>query len=139
MASRVLRTLDMVAYPFEHGQAIRERSFRFACRIVTFCDQLVRAGGIARLMAAQLLDSGTALYAMLEEARAAESRRDFISKCSIGLKEIREAHGRLRIHEACRIGPLEEVTALRTEANALVSIVTRIVGNTRNSSPGSQR
>jgi len=26
---------------------------------------------------------------MLEEARAAESKRDFISKCSIGLKPIR--------------------------------------------------
>ena len=80
-----------VTYPFEHGQDIRERAFKFACRVVTFCDQLVKTGGIARLMAAQLLDSGTALYAMLEEARAAESRRDFISKCSIGLKEIREA------------------------------------------------
>ena len=50
-----------VTYPFEHGQDIRERSFRFACRIVTFCDQLVKTGGIGRLMAAQLLDSGTAL------------------------------------------------------------------------------
>ncbi len=71
---------------------------------------------------------------MLEEARAAKSRRDFISQCSIGLKNIREAHGRLRIHETCKIGPLEEATALRTEADALVSIVTRIVGNTRSNS-----
>lgn len=119
---------------FRTGQDIRDRSFRFACRIVSFCEQLYQVGGVARLMAPQLLSSGTALYAMLEEARAAESRKDFISKCSIGLKEIREAHGRLRIHEACKIGPAAEATELRTEANALVSIVTRIVGNTRTNS-----
>jgi four helix bundle protein len=82
-------------------------------------------------MAPQLLNCGTALFPMLEEARAAESKRDFISKCSIGLKEIRETHGRLRLHEACNVGALTEATALRTEANELVSIVTTIVGNTR--------
>ena len=82
-------------------------------------------------MAPQLLNSGTALYPMLEEARAAESRRDFISKCNIGLKETREAHGRLRIHEACEIGPVGEARELRTEANELVSVMTTIVGNTR--------
>jgi four helix bundle protein len=81
-------------------------------------------------MAPQLLDCGTALFPMLEEARAAESKRDFISKCSIGLKEIRETHGRLRLHEACSIGPVDEATKLRIEANELVSIVTTR-GNTR--------
>ena len=113
------------------GQDIRDRAFRFACRIVAFCKGLYQAGGVARLMAPQLLNCGTSLYAMLEEARAAESRKDFISKCTIGLKEIREAHGRLRIHEACKVGPTDEATALRVEANELVSIVTAIVGNTR--------
>ena len=74
------------------------------------------------MMAPQLLDCGTALFPMLEEARAAESKRDFISKCSIGLKEIRETHGRLRLHEACNVGPVDEATKLRIEANELVSI-----------------
>jgi len=82
-------------------------------------------------MAPQLLNCGTALFPMLEEARAAESKRDFISKCSIGLKEIRETHGRLRIHEACSVGPVNEAMALRVEANELVAIVTTIVSNTR--------
>ena len=68
---------------------------------------------------------------MLEEARAAESKRDFVSKCCIGLKELRETQGRLRIHVACKIGSLDEANALREEANALVSIVWTIVRNTR--------
>jgi len=98
---------------------------------VKFCARLYELGGIARAMAPQLLDAGTALYPMLEEARAAESRRDFISKCAIGLKEVREAYGRLRIHEACEIGPVETARALRIEADEIVSIVTAITGNTR--------
>jgi len=60
-----------------------------------------------------------------------ESKRDFISKCSIGLKEGREAHVRLRVMEACRIGPAAEASALRAEANELISIVGAIIRNTR--------
>ena len=116
---------------FRTGQDIRDRAFRFACRIVKFCETLYQIGGVARLMAPQLLSCGTSLYGMLEEARAAESRKDFISKCTIGLKEIREAHGRLRLHEACKVGPINEAMDLRIEANALVSIMTAIVGNAR--------
>ena len=117
--------------PVRAGENIRERAFRFGCRVIAFAKALYTEGGIARTMAAQLLRSGTALYPMLEEAGAAESTRDFISKCNIGLKEVREAHGRLRFHEACGIGPAAEARALRIEADELISIVTVIVRNTR--------
>jgi four helix bundle protein len=68
---------------------------------------------------------------MIEEARAAESRRDFISKCSIALKETREAHVRLRVCERCTIGPPRQAVRLRIEANELVAILTAILRNTR--------
>jgi four helix bundle protein len=113
------------------GQNIRERSFEFACRVVSFCEKLWEGGGVGRVMAPQLVSCSTSMAAMLEEARAAESRRDFVSKCSISLKEVREAHLRLRICGRCRIGPSEEVRSLVDEANALVSIVSAIVRNTR--------
>lgn len=68
---------------------------------------------------------------MLEEARGAESRRDFISKCSIGLKEARESLSRLNVCLKTQIGPPDEATALADEANELVSILTAIVCNAR--------
>ena len=68
---------------------------------------------------------------MLEEARAAESRRDFISKCAVALKECREAHVRLRICRDSLLGPESEVGALCQEANELVAIITAIIRNTR--------
>src|SRR5438874_12506373 len=83
------------------------------------------------MMVPQLVNCSTSPAGMLEEARAAESRRDFISKCSIGLKELRESWTRLRVMEACRIGPSDTARDLVREANELVSIVTAIVRNTR--------
>ena len=116
---------------FEGGQDIRDRAFEFGCQIVRFCQKLYDLGGIARMMVPQLLNCGTSPSGMLEEARAGESKRDFISKCCIALKELREAHNRLRIHVACQIGPTNEAVALRGEANELISIVWTIVRNTR--------
>jgi four helix bundle protein len=113
------------------GQNIRERAFEFACRVVRFCERLYEGGGVGRVMAPQLVNCSTSVAGMLEEARAAESRRDFVSKCSISLKEVREAHLRLRVCCQCEIGPPEEARSLVDEANALVSIVSAIVRNTR--------
>jgi len=79
----------------------------------------------------QLLASSTSVAAMLEEARAAESRRDFISNCSIALKECRESHVRLRIREECEIGPASEVPRLRSECHELLSIISAIIRNAK--------
>jgi four helix bundle protein len=123
-------TLD--AHPtYQGGRDIRERTFEFACRVVNFCEQLYEGGGVGRVMVPQLVNCSTSTAAMLEEARAAESRRDFVSKCSVSLKEAREAHLRLRICERCRTGPLDESRVLVQEADALVSIIGTIVRNTR--------
>jgi len=82
----------------------------------------------------QLVNCSTSLAGMLEEARAAESKRDFISKCCIGLKECREARTRLRVCHACQLGPRREAEALVQEAQELTLIVGAIVRNTRRNS-----
>ena len=95
---------DVTAPPYEsYGQDIRDRTFEFACDIVLFCDALFHQGGIARILAPQLVRCGTSIGANLEEARDGESRPDFISKCSIALKEARETTFRLRVAERCRL------------------------------------
>ena len=116
---------------FEDGQDIRDRTFAFACRVVMVCQQLYALGGVGRILAPQLVDCSTSLAAMLEEARGAESTRDFISKCSIGLKEANESHVRLRILDACKIGPGAEVKSLCIEGGELGSIVGAIIRNTK--------
>ena len=114
---------------FDHGEDVRERSFRFACRVAMFCKQLYARGGVCRVVVPQLVNCATSYAGMLEEARAAESDRDFVSKCSIGLKEIRESHVRLRICERCGFGPADEANTLTQEASELVAITTAILRN----------
>jgi len=75
----------------EGRRDIEERTFAFALSI-SLCQQLERKPGAGRLLARQLLRSGTSVGANVEEAQAGQSRADFISKYSIALKEIREAH-----------------------------------------------
>jgi len=118
---------------FENGQDIRDRSFEYACRVVGFCQQLDETGGVGRLMVPQLLACSLSFATMLEEARAAESDADFISKCCISLKECRESWTRMRVCGRRKIGPQQEVRELVQEGHELISIVTAIVNNKRKS------
>ena len=59
------------------------------------------------------------------------SRRDFISKCSIGLKEARESHVRLRVCYRCSLGPRDQAKRLIDEAPQIAAIIGAIVRNTR--------
>jgi four helix bundle protein len=116
---------------FEDGQDIRDRAFEFACAVVRFCEALEEERRVGRLMVPQLLSCSLSIATMLEEARAAESDRDFISKCAIALKECRESWTRLRVCRKSNLGPAEMVRQLVQEANELIAIVTTIIKNKR--------
>ena len=118
---------------YENGQDIRDRSFDYACRVVGLCEQLDAGGQVGRLMVPQLLNCTLSFATMLEEARAAESDADFISKCCIGLKECRESWTRLRVCSRRRIGPAEEAHLLVQEGSELIAIVATIINNKRKS------
>ena len=114
---------------YENGQDIRDRTFLFACRVVTFCQGLYENGGVCRLSVGQLIACSSATSTMLEEAKAAESEADFISKCCISLKECRESWTRLRMCEKCRLGNPHDAKALVQESHELVAIITTIIRN----------
>jgi four helix bundle protein len=82
-------------------------------------------------MVPQLLDCSLSFATMLEEARGAESDRDFISKCCIGLKECRESWTRLRVCERRKKGPPVLAKRLVQEGNELISIVGTIITKKR--------
>ena len=109
---------------YRHGQDIRDRTARFAQRVVALCQRLQKNGEVARVLTKQLVSCSTSVAANLEEASAGESRRDFFSKCAIALKESREAWSRLRLLRDTGIGDPGEVEALVHEANELVAILT---------------
>ena len=121
----------MTAPPSQsYGQDIRDRAFEFACDIVSYCDDLLTKGGAGRVLAPQLVRCTTSIGSNLEEARAGESRPDFISKCSIALKEARESLFRLRVADRCQLGSDGKAAMLAKEAE-IAAIIGAIVRNAR--------
>jgi four helix bundle protein len=110
---------------------IRDRTFQFACAIVRFCGSMSAVPGAPRHVGHQLLRAGTSIGANLEEAKAAYSRREFISKSSIALKEARETLYWLRVIDTCALVPREQLEPILDEANQLVAILTVTVRTAR--------
>lgn len=84
---------------------IAERTFEFARRIIKLCQTLDQVPGVSRILANQLLRSGTSVGANVEEGLGGQSRADFVSKYSIACKEARETHYWLRLLAASEILP----------------------------------
>ena len=110
---------------------IYERSFLFACAIVRFHRELAGRNETLRVLGGQLLRAGTGVGSNLEEAKAASSRRDFVAKSAISLRECRESAYWLRVIAACGLASPDVVAPLQQEANELVAILTTIVKRSR--------
>jgi four helix bundle protein len=67
----------------------------------------------------------------VEEAQAAQSTADFVSKCSIALKEAREAIYWLRLLEASGQCTTDELRPLAQEADELSRIIGTIIVKTK--------
>ncbi|MEP6628631.1 MAG: four helix bundle protein [Ginsengibacter sp.] len=68
---------------------IKFKSFEFALRIVKLTKLLIEDKR-EFVISKQLIRRGTAIGALIGEAEQAESKKDFIYKLSIGLKEANE-------------------------------------------------
>ena len=112
-------------------QHIKDRTFDFAVDIVGFCQKLDVQGGVNRTIGRQLLGCGTSIGANIEEAQAGQSSADFISKCSIALKEAREAIYWLRLIRASGESP-NDVDGLIKEADEISRIVGAIIVRAKN-------
>jgi four helix bundle protein len=69
---------------------ILEKSFLLAKSVVLFHISFVKRNSMLYDISRQLLKSGTSVGANIEEASGAYSRKEFGSKLSISLKEIKE-------------------------------------------------
>lgn len=112
---------------FKTPRDIRERTFEFALRIIKLCNELNKKPGVCRDISRQLLRAGTSVGANTEEAQAAQSKPDFISKNSIALKEARETHYWLRLLIAARVMPEKRLAELRDEAEEIKLILGSII------------
>ena len=110
---------------------IVERTFEFAVCIVQLCGKLDERPGIGRVMMSQILRAGTSIPANVEEAQAAQSKPDFVSKMSIALKEARETHLRLRLLATAKVVPDADVQPLINEADEIKRVIGAIIVSTK--------
>jgi four helix bundle protein len=75
---------------------LEQRLIRFSVSVIKMMDTLPQDRA-ANHLAGQLVRSGTAPALLYGEAQGAESRKDFIHKMKIGLKELRETKVCLKI------------------------------------------
>lgn len=101
---------------------LEERLLEFAARIIRLAEALPRSP-TGKHVSGQVIRSGTAPMAHHGEAQSAESRKDFIHKLKIALKELRETQRWLKLIQ--RVPLLEKTELLNpllTETDELIRI-----------------
>ena len=111
---------------------LEERLLDFAVRIIEIVETLpnTRAGNH---IAGQLLRCGTSPAPNYGEAQSAESRKDFVHKMKICLKELRETNVWLKIIQRRNLlKRRDELEALIVECNELISIFVKSIKTAKN-------
>jgi len=105
---------------------IRKMTFDFALDIIHLYKRLISKNEY--VLSKQVLRSGTSIGANVEEAQAAQTKKDFITKMSIASKEARETNYWLRLlRESKIIEDLEISDNLFESLKSIINILTKIV------------
>jgi len=107
------------------------RTFDFAVSVIQLCVKLDERPGVGRVLMSQMLRAGTSVAANVEEAQAAQSKADFVSKISIALKEARESHLRLRLLVPAKVIPPNDLKPLLQEADEIKRVIGAIIVATK--------
>lgn len=106
---------------------LEERLINFAVQVVEITESMPKSYA-GNHLSNQLLRSGTSPALNYGEAQSGESRKDFIHKIKIVLKELRESHVCMKIIKRAKLFKSEEIlTNTMTECNELISIFVKSI------------
>lgn len=112
--------------------AVKDKSFQFALKIVTLYKYLTTQKN-EYVLSKQLLRSGTSVGANVEEALSSQSKKEFIAKLNISLKEARETSYWLRLLKESGYIQKGDLTEKSEElSKILTSIIISTKGNIKN-------
>ena len=83
------------------------------------------------VLSKQLLKSGTSIGANINEAISSESKKDFVHKLGIALKEARETLYWLNLLKDSGFITVEQFTGLNNECNSIIKILSSIILTTK--------
>jgi four helix bundle protein len=104
---------------------IKDKAYRFALDMIKVYKEM--QGLNEYILSKQLVRSGTSIGANVEEATAAQSKKDFISKMAIASKEARETNYWLRLLRDSEICNEIDFLPYIKSSEEIVKITTSIV------------
>jgi len=106
---------------------LEERMVNYSALVLSFCDSIQKTYA-GSTIANQLTRSGLSVALNYAESQSAESRKDFVHKMKISLKESRESYMCLRIISKSTLQKSEEMLSnLLKETNELISILVKSI------------
>ena len=116
------------------GDDISERLLAFSVRVIRVAKALPR-DAVGKHVGGQLLRAGTSAGANYEEARGAETKKDFAHKLGITLKELRETLYWLKVIQGADLLAHDRLSEIIDETDEL----TRIIGKSIVTARGADR
>ncbi len=109
---------------------VEKKSFELAVRIVRMSRYLRKRGAEPPIIE-QILRSGTSIGANISEAQNAQSKRDFLSKMQIALKEATETQYWIRLLKEVESMNEKEYESLMKDCDEVTKMLISIVKTTR--------
>ena len=108
---------------FKRNKELEDRLTRFSADAIDMCESL-KTSFSGRTLAHQLIRSSSSAALNYGETQGAESRRDFIHKLSVVLKELRESLVNIKIINWSKTINIDQkqIEFLQDECNQLVAI-----------------
>lgn len=105
---------------------LSERLLDFAVAVIKLTTKIEKIA-VGRHIAGQLIRSATSAGANYEEACGAESRKDFVHKLQVVLKELRESLYWLRLTRKAELASEGDCNSLIDEAQELTKIIAKSI------------
>ena len=109
---------------------VKEKSFAFAKRVVNAYRYLCEEKN-EYVLSKQFLRSGTGIGANIAEAQYASSKKDFLNKMYIALKECAETLYWLELLYSCQYLAEKEYVSLQTDCTELQKLLIAITKSTK--------
>jgi four helix bundle protein len=110
--------------PISYGSVLNQKSFNFSVRIAKLYKYLMQKEKSYEPLYKQLLRSGTSIGANVSEAQSASTKKDFIYKLTISLKEARESQFWLKLLKETETINQQEFESLNKDCDELERLLT---------------
>ena len=114
----------------KNDNVVLDKSFEFAVRIVKLYKHL-RYTVDEKVLSTQVLKSGTSIGANIREALRSSSRKDFVAKMNISLKESYETEYWLELLYKTEYISEKEYNSIFPQCRELTSILSQIILTTK--------